>query len=70
MASRLEGLSTGSDVVISSEVFADPEVRAMLSDPDRRLKADRFEVHLKGFDDENFTLWRVNEIEQSEAAVS
>jgi adenylate cyclase len=70
MASRLESLSTGSDVVISSEVFGDPEVRAMLSDPDSMLKAEAFESPLKGFDNQTFTLWRVKEITQTQSVVS
>ena len=33
MAARLEGQSTGDDVVISSAVYSDPAVRDLLSDP-------------------------------------
>ncbi|HYE65481.1 MAG TPA: DUF5939 domain-containing protein [Pyrinomonadaceae bacterium] len=59
MAARLEGLSTGGDVVISSTVHADPEVSEMLYGPDRELIATPFEMMLKGFDEERFELWRV-----------
>ncbi len=59
MAARLEGLSSGGDVVISSAVHADPEVAEMLYGPEAELKATPFEVMLKGFDEEQFELWRV-----------
>jgi class 3 adenylate cyclase len=59
MAARLEGQSTGDDVVISSAVYSDPEVRALLADPDQGFSAARFEMPLKGFDQEQFELWRV-----------
>ncbi|HEX8846634.1 MAG TPA: DUF5939 domain-containing protein [Pyrinomonadaceae bacterium] len=59
MAARLEGLSSGGDVVVSSAVHADPEVAEMLYGPDAELTATQFEVMLKGFDEEQFELWRV-----------
>ncbi|HKR02055.1 MAG TPA: DUF5939 domain-containing protein [Pyrinomonadaceae bacterium] len=59
MAARLEGLSSGGDVVVSSAVYADPEVAEMLDGPESELTASRFEVMLKGFDEEQFELWRV-----------
>jgi len=59
MAARLEAQSTGDDVVISSAVYDDPEVRALLRDPDEGFSATRFEMPLKGFDREQFELWRV-----------
>jgi class 3 adenylate cyclase len=59
MAARLEGQSTGDDVVISSAVYSDPEVRALLSDSRQGFSATRFEMPLKGFDQEQFELWRV-----------
>jgi class 3 adenylate cyclase len=58
MAARLEGLSTGSDVIISSQVYNDAEVRDLLG-PATELKAAPFEVELKGFAEERFQLWRV-----------
>jgi class 3 adenylate cyclase len=60
MAARLEGLSTGNDVVISRPVYEDPEVREMLEGPAAQLSGDRFEIELKGFDQECFELWRVS----------
>ena len=59
MAARLEGLSSGGDVVISAAVHADHEVSEMLYGPEAELKATPFEVMLKGFDEEQFELWRV-----------
>jgi class 3 adenylate cyclase len=59
MAARLEGLSTGEDVVISSTVHADPEVAELLASPDCELTATPFEKMLKGFDEESFMLWRI-----------
>ncbi len=59
LAARLEGQSTGDDVVISTAVYSDPEVRELLGDPEKGLSATRFEMPLKGFDEERFELWRV-----------
>jgi class 3 adenylate cyclase len=61
MAARLEGLSTGEDVVISSTVYADPEVAELLSSSDCNLTATPFDQMLKGFDEESFMLWRIRE---------
>jgi class 3 adenylate cyclase len=59
LASRLEGQSTGEDVVISTAVYSDPEVRELLSDPGKGYSVARFEMPLKGFDQERFELWRI-----------
>jgi class 3 adenylate cyclase len=59
MAARLEGLSTGNDVVISRTVHDDPAVRALIESPDEELTETPFEIPLKGFDQEQFLLWRV-----------
>lgn len=59
LAARLEGQSTGSDVVISAAVYSDPGVRELLSDAKSGLSATRFEIPLKGFDQQSFELWRV-----------
>jgi class 3 adenylate cyclase len=63
MAARLEGQSTGDDVVISTAVYCDPEVRELLGDPDEDFSAARFEMPLKGFDEEQFELWRVTKLQ-------
>ncbi len=55
-ASRLEGFSSGEDVVISKAVRDDPEVDALLHSGS--FNADVFETQLKGFDDQD-ALWRV-----------
>ncbi len=67
LAARLEGQSTGADIVISNDVYDDPEVRAYLGDPNNQVLARRFEIPLKGFDAEQFALWRVAK-EQGEQA--
>lgn len=59
LAARLEGQSTGDDVIISNAIYSDPAVREFLSDPDYGLSATTFEIPLKGFDEEKFNLWRV-----------
>jgi class 3 adenylate cyclase len=59
LAARLEAQSTGGDVVISAAVYADPEVRELLDDTELNLHTTRFEIPLKGFDEEKFELWRV-----------
>jgi len=58
MAARLEGLSSGSDVIISGTVYEDARVRELIES--RGLSAVEFDMSLKGFDDERFELWRVS----------
>ena len=58
LAARLEGLSTGSDVIISRTVYEDSQVRELLDA--KGLSATEFDMSLKGFDDERFALWRVS----------
>jgi adenylate cyclase len=57
MAARLEGLSSGTDVIISRAVFEEDEVSELLDSG--RFEATPFEMTLKGFEDEQVTLWRV-----------
>jgi class 3 adenylate cyclase len=59
LAARLEGQSTGDDVVISSAVYLDPEVQELLGDSASGFAATRFEMPLKGFDQDRFELWRI-----------
>jgi class 3 adenylate cyclase len=59
LAARLEGQSTGGDVVISTAVYSDHEVRELLQECPAGLSAKQFTIPLKGFDDEEFELWRV-----------
>ena len=58
MAARLEGLSTGSDVIISGAVYEDAKVRKLIES--QGLSAVEFDMALKGFEDERFELWRVS----------
>ncbi len=69
LAARLEGQSTGEDIVISSDVYDDPEVRALLGEPGTGFVARRFEMPLKGFDEEKFALWRVARGQAANASV-
>jgi class 3 adenylate cyclase len=57
LAARLEGLSTGSDVIISGPMFDDPEVARLLNDG--TVEAEAFDMSVKGFDEECFQLWRL-----------
>jgi adenylate cyclase len=58
MAARLEGLSSGSDVIISRSVYEDAKVRELIESGG--LSAVEFDMTLKGFEDERFELWRVS----------
>ncbi len=58
MAARLEGLSTGADVIISRAVYEDAKVRELMQS--QGLSAVEFDMALKGFEDERFELWRVS----------
>jgi class 3 adenylate cyclase len=58
MAARLEGLSTGGDVIISRALYDDPEVREFIAS--ENLEATPFEMLLKGFQEQQFELWRVS----------
>lgn len=64
MAARLEGLSTGSDVIISSQVHDDAEVRELIG-ASTDLQAAPFEIELRGFAEERFHLWRVQRREST-----
>lgn len=59
LAARLEGLSTGNDVIISRAVFDDAMVRELVDS--KQLSATEFDMSLKGFDNERFALWRVSQ---------
>ncbi|HKZ81641.1 MAG TPA: adenylate/guanylate cyclase domain-containing protein [Pyrinomonadaceae bacterium] len=70
MAARLESLSSGNDVVVSREVFNDPEVRQLLGAVENNLQATPFTVTLKGFELEQFELWRIGRRELASACGS
>lgn len=59
LAARLEGQSTGCDIVISNAVYSDPAVRQLINEGANDLITARFLIPLKGFDEEEFELWRV-----------
>ena len=59
IASRLEKFSQGTDIVMSDAVSMDPEVQDFLEETAATVKIDRIESELKGFDDECFTMWRI-----------
>ena len=58
MAARLEGLSSGFDVIISRSVYEDARVRELIQS--QELSAVEFDMSLKGFENERFELWRVS----------
>ena len=58
---RAEGLSSGTDVILSDAVRFDPEVDAMLT-TSSDLSIEPLEATLKGFGDERFALWRVRRL--------
>ena len=58
LAARLEGLSSGSDVIISRSVYEDARVRELIDS--EGFAAVEFDMSLKGFDEERFALWRVS----------
>jgi class 3 adenylate cyclase len=57
LAARLEGLSNGSDVIVSRTLYDDPEFARLVDSKD--LSAEAFDMSVKGFDAERFELWRV-----------
>jgi class 3 adenylate cyclase len=59
IAARLEPLSDGSDIIISTAVRDDPKVAAMLSEPDSELQIEPIAATLKGLEKEQIELWRV-----------
>jgi class 3 adenylate cyclase len=59
LAARLEGLSSGNDVIISRSVFEDTQVRELLET--KQLSATEFDMTLKGFENERFALWRIRD---------
>ncbi len=59
IAARLEGQSSGADLIISDAVRSDHEVAAWLGDSATGLTTVPLDVPLKGFDQERFRLWRV-----------
>lgn len=63
LAARLEGLSTGTDVIVSRPVFEDTKVVELLRA--EGYEARPFESALKGFEEEQSQLWRVSKIKNN-----
>ena len=59
IASRLQHLSEGGDVIISETVYGDAEVAQQLEKANTELTIEQLEVRLKGFDDQCFALKRI-----------
>jgi len=68
IAARLEGQSSGTDIILSDAVRFDPEVAQWLNQA--KVRCQPFTATLKGFGEEIFRLWRVElvaeEIDQSQ----
>lgn len=62
MAARLDAFSTGGDVVVSRSVYEDPEVQAWVGAQGQGFAAESFTAQLKGFDEQDFDLWRIRMI--------
>ncbi len=62
-AARLEKFASGNAVVITEEVRYDPEVEAFLERDDTPYADEMFSAALKGFDMDEFALWRVKPTE-------
>ncbi len=61
IAARLEPLSNGTDIIISSTVRDDPRIAALLDDPANRLSIEPLAATLKGLEEEQIELWRVSQ---------
>ncbi len=59
VAARLQGLSQGGDIIISSAVHDDPEVVELLAKQNSAVGIEPIEGRLKGLEKEHFTLWRI-----------
>jgi class 3 adenylate cyclase len=57
IASRLESLSTGNEIVISDAIRRDPEVQALLGELSGKVVIEGVEATLKGFEQEKFDLY-------------
>ncbi len=58
-AARLEGQSTGTDIILSEAVYLDPNVQKLLNGIDE-AKLTSYQTQLKGFTGEPFILWRLS----------
>jgi len=58
LAARVQGRAGPNEIVLSSQVRDDPEVRELLAELGEDGRVEAITASLKGFDDE-FTLWRL-----------
>ena len=61
IAARLEGLSSGGDMVASQAVCQDPEVEQYLKEQSAALHVEEIETTLKGFAQKRFSLRRLRQ---------
>lgn len=59
IAARLVSLSSGEDIIISSEMAEDPEADIFLHNPQSGFQIEKIQTTIKGFGKENFTLFRL-----------
>ncbi|MGE3855285.1 MAG: DUF5939 domain-containing protein [Planctomycetota bacterium] len=59
MAARLEGQSSGGDIIVSDSVIADPDVEQLLKEQADAFQAEEYQTELKGFHGETFKLFRI-----------
>jgi class 3 adenylate cyclase len=59
LAARLEQFSSGGDVILSESVLQDPEAKLFVDSHKSSHALDLLETALKGFDAEQFRLWRL-----------
>jgi class 3 adenylate cyclase len=59
ISARLEGQSDGSDIILSDTVHQDPNVQRMLEELADEITVTSYHANLKGFADDDFTLWRI-----------
>ncbi|MCB2197842.1 adenylate/guanylate cyclase domain-containing protein [bacterium] len=59
LAARLVDFSNGSDLILSNAIYTDPEVQDYLHDPEHRCSTERVETNFKGFEGEQFEVWKI-----------
>jgi len=59
IAPRVEGQADGTNIVVSDEVYNDPNVQQLLGGITREVDVRSYETELKGFTDQAFTLWQI-----------
>ncbi|MCL4867938.1 MAG: adenylate/guanylate cyclase domain-containing protein [Anaerolineae bacterium] len=61
LAARLQTYASGRDIILSEAVRHDPEVKAWLNSSNLEPQLTSFETPLKGFAEDCFLLWRLNQ---------